>query len=161
MLSTLFCVHKSADEVWDPLIETCEFGAKHAVLYAQNRRWGLGPIETFYSGGKHADLQAQIHRWGLGPIVTRNSGTKHGVLHAQNHRWGLGPIDTWNLGHKGAVFHAQNHRCGLGSVIFFNSIKMCSVQLISGFIYCRYSRRFCTTMTQVVPNNSIQYKHTL
>ena len=56
----------------------------------------LGPIETSDSGGHHAVLHAQNDRWGLGPIETSNSGGHQAVLHAQNDRWGLGPIETSN-----------------------------------------------------------------
>ena len=31
-------------------METSNSDANHALLHAQNDRWGLGPIETFNSG---------------------------------------------------------------------------------------------------------------
>ena len=43
-------------------METSNSGANHAVMHAQNDRWGLGPIETSYSGANHAVLQAQNDR---------------------------------------------------------------------------------------------------
>ena len=55
----------------------------HAVLHAQNDRWGLGPIETTNSGHNVAVVNAQNHRWGLGPIETSNSGAKVAVLNAK------------------------------------------------------------------------------
>ena len=42
-------------------------------------------METINSGGKHAVLHAQIRRGGLGPIETCNSGYNVAVLNAQNH----------------------------------------------------------------------------
>ena len=56
-------------------------GPKVAVLNAQNRRSGLGPIETSFSGAKHAVLHAQSNRLYLGPIETCYSGPKVAVLH--------------------------------------------------------------------------------
>ena len=49
-------------------METSISGANLAVLYAQNDRWGLGPIETINCGDNVAVVNAQNHRWGLGPI---------------------------------------------------------------------------------------------
>ena len=49
-------MHKTTGEVWNP------YGAKHAVMCAQNRRRGLGPIQTCKSGPKVAVLHAQNHR---------------------------------------------------------------------------------------------------
>ena len=43
-------------------METSISGANHAVLHAQNDRWGLGPIETSDSGGHHTVLHAQNDR---------------------------------------------------------------------------------------------------
>ena len=63
--------------------ETSNSGANHAVLHAQNDRWGLGPIETIKSGHNVAVVNAQKHRWGLGPIETNNSATKVDVLNAK------------------------------------------------------------------------------
>ena len=57
--------------------------ANHAVLHAQNDRWGVGPIETIKSGHYNAVVNAQNHRWGLGPIETCNSGAKVAVLNAK------------------------------------------------------------------------------
>ena len=37
-------------------IQTCNSGANHAVLHAQNDRCGLGPIQTCKSGPKVAVL---------------------------------------------------------------------------------------------------------
>ena len=64
-------------------METSYSGANHAVLYAQNDRWSLGPMETSISSDNHADLHAQNDRWGLGPIETINSGNNVAVLHAK------------------------------------------------------------------------------
>ena len=36
--------------------------ANHAVLHAQNDRWGLGPIDTINSGHNGAVVNAQNHR---------------------------------------------------------------------------------------------------
>ena len=60
-------------------METHNCGANHAVLYAQNDRWGLGPIETMNSGYNVALVNAQNHRWKLGPMETCNSGAKVAV----------------------------------------------------------------------------------
>ena len=43
-------------------MDSCNFGAKHAVLHAQIHRLGLGPIETINSGHKVALLKAQNHK---------------------------------------------------------------------------------------------------
>ena len=43
-------------------IETNKSGHIVTVLNAQNHRWGLGPIESCNFGAKHAVLHAQIHR---------------------------------------------------------------------------------------------------
>ena len=43
-------------------METHNCGANHAVLYAQNDRRGLGPIETINSGHNVAVVNAQNHR---------------------------------------------------------------------------------------------------
>ena len=40
-------------------METSISGANHAVLHAQNDRWGLEPIEICYSGPKVAVLHAK------------------------------------------------------------------------------------------------------
>ena len=48
-------------------------------------------IDTSISGANHAVLNAQIRRWGLGPIETTNSGDKVAVLNAQNHTEGRDP----------------------------------------------------------------------
>ena len=61
-------------------METSNSGANHAVLHAQNDRWGLGPMETT---ANHAVLHAHNDRWGLGPIEICNSGPKVAVLHAK------------------------------------------------------------------------------
>ena len=42
-------------------METSNSGANHAVLHAQNERWGLGPIETINSGHNDAVVNAQNH----------------------------------------------------------------------------------------------------
>ena len=60
-------------------METSNSGATHAVLHAQNDRWGLEPMETSYSGDNQAVLHAQKDRWGLGPMETSNSGANHAV----------------------------------------------------------------------------------
>ena len=51
-------MHKTTDEVLGP-IETCNSGAKVAVLNAKKTRSGLGPIETCISGPKVAVLHAK------------------------------------------------------------------------------------------------------
>ena len=43
-------------------METRNSSANHAVLYAQNDRSGLGPMETGNSDPKGAVLSAQNHR---------------------------------------------------------------------------------------------------
>ena len=43
-------------------------------------------METSYSGANHALLHAQNNRWGLGCIETINSGNNVVVVKAQNHR---------------------------------------------------------------------------
>ena len=43
-------------------METCNSGANHVVLHAQNDRLGLGPIETINSGHNIAVVNAQNHR---------------------------------------------------------------------------------------------------
>ena len=40
-------------------IETSNSDANHAVLHAQNHRWGLERILSFYSCAKHAVMCAQ------------------------------------------------------------------------------------------------------
>ena len=40
-------------------LETGYSIANHAVLYSQNDRWGLGPVETIKSGHNVADVNAQ------------------------------------------------------------------------------------------------------
>ena len=40
-------------------METSNSGANHAVLHAQNDRFGLGPIETINSDPKDTDLNAK------------------------------------------------------------------------------------------------------
>ena len=64
-------------------------------------------METSYSDANHVVLYAQNHRWRLGPIDKRLSGSKHAVLPAQNDRWGLGPIETINSGRNVAVVNAK------------------------------------------------------
>ena len=49
-------------------METSNSGANHAVLHAQNDRWGLGAIETINSGHNIAVVNAQNHKWELEPI---------------------------------------------------------------------------------------------
>ena len=51
-------MHKTTDEGWKP-IETSISGANHAVLYAQNDRWGLLTHRNFYAGPKGAVLHAK------------------------------------------------------------------------------------------------------
>ena len=43
-------------------METSNSATNHAVLNAQNDRWGLGPMETSYSATNHAVLHAQNDR---------------------------------------------------------------------------------------------------
>ena len=64
-------------------METSISGANHAVLHAQNDRWGLWPMGTINSGHKVAVMNEQNHRWGLGPIETYNSDPKYAVLYAK------------------------------------------------------------------------------
>ena len=72
-------------------METSNSGAKHAVLHAQNDRWGLGPIETSNSGHNDDVVNAQNHRWGKGPIENCNSIAKVAGLLAKATKEGLGP----------------------------------------------------------------------
>ena len=60
-------------------------------------------METSYSDANHAVLHAQNDRWGVGPIESINSGHTVAVVNAQNHRRVLGPIETWNSGPEVAV----------------------------------------------------------
>ena len=60
-------------------METIISDAKHAVLPAQNDRWGLGPVEIGNCDAKAAVLNALNHRWRMGPIDKRHSGSKHAV----------------------------------------------------------------------------------
>ena len=43
-------------------METCISVANHAVLHAQNDRWGLGTIETINSGNNVAVVNSQNNR---------------------------------------------------------------------------------------------------
>ena len=43
-------------------MKTSNSGANHAVLHAQNDRFGLGPIETINSGHNGAVVNAQNNR---------------------------------------------------------------------------------------------------
>ena len=43
----------------------------------------MGPIETSDSDANHAVLHAQNDRWGLEPLETCNSAPKVAVLHAK------------------------------------------------------------------------------
>ena len=43
-------------------METSNSGANHAVLHAQNDRFGLGPIETINSGDNGTVVNAQNNR---------------------------------------------------------------------------------------------------
>ena len=65
-------------------METTNYGANHAVLHAQNDRWGQGTIETVSSDRIVAVVIAQNHRWGLGPIETSNSGAKVAASNEKN-----------------------------------------------------------------------------
>ena len=60
----------------------------------------MGTIETIYSDHNVAVVNAQNRRWGQGPMDT---SANHAVLHAQNDRWGLAPIESCNSGAKVAV----------------------------------------------------------
>ena len=80
--------------------------ANHAVLHAQNDRWGLEPIETCNSDSKRC-FACKNHRCGLGPLETSNSNANHVVLHAKNHRWGRGPIETCNSDSKVDILHTK------------------------------------------------------
>ena len=48
-------------------IETSDSDANHAVLHAQNDKWGLGPIETCNSTPKRAVLLAKTADEGWNP----------------------------------------------------------------------------------------------
>ena len=61
-------------------MQTSISGPNHAVLHAQNDRWGLGPIQTINSGHIVAVVNAQNHKWGMEHIETSNSGAKVAVL---------------------------------------------------------------------------------
>ena len=105
-------------------------GANHAVLYAQNDRWGLAPIETrtlvqkslscmqkppietSKSGANHAVLHAQNDRLCLAPRETSFYDANHADLHPQNDRWGLGPLQTCNSAPKVTVLHAKTTEKG-------------------------------------------------
>ena len=50
VLKSLFCMHKTTGDGWNQY-SLC---VKHAVMCAQNHRWGLGHIETWNSGPNHA-----------------------------------------------------------------------------------------------------------
>ena len=43
-------------------METSNSGANHAVLHAQNDRFGLGPLETINSGHNGAVVNAQNNK---------------------------------------------------------------------------------------------------
>ena len=58
VLSTLLCVLKTTDEDWDSY-RLVGLGPKVAVVYAQNERSCLGPIETCISAPKVAVLHAK------------------------------------------------------------------------------------------------------
>ena len=73
-------------------METCNSGAKFAVLNAPNHRLGLGPVQTCNSGYKVAVLNAPNHRLGLGPVQTCNSGYKVAVSHAKSTDEGWDPL---------------------------------------------------------------------
>ena len=65
-------------------METSNSDADHAVLNAQNERWGLGPLETFNSGNTVSDFNAQNHISEKGSIETCNSDPKYAVLHSKS-----------------------------------------------------------------------------
>ena len=46
---------------------------------------------AFYSCAKHAVMCAQNHRWGLEPIETSDSDANHAVLHAKTTEEGWDP----------------------------------------------------------------------
>ena len=48
-------------------------------------------METSFSGANHAVMQAQNDRWGLGPLETRFSDPKGDVLHAKTTDEGWDP----------------------------------------------------------------------
>ena len=82
VLITLFCMHKTTGEVWDPWRQVIL--VLNGLFCLSSDMWGLGPVETIDSGHNVAVVNAQNHRWGLGPIVTCSSGAKVAVLNAQN-----------------------------------------------------------------------------
>ena len=92
------------------------FGSKSRCFACKTNRWGLGPIETSNSDARHAGLYAEGRRWDLGPKDMCNCGHKVAVLNAKKNRWGLGPIETSNSDVKHAVVHAQNDRSCLGPI---------------------------------------------
>ena len=64
-------------------METSNYDAMYAVVYAQNERTCLGPIESSYSGPEVAVLYAKT----TGEVlVPERLSIKVALLHAQNHR---------------------------------------------------------------------------
>ena len=51
----------------------------------------MGPIETSNGDANHAVLHAQNDRWGLGPKETCNSAPKAAILHAKTTDKGRDP----------------------------------------------------------------------
>ena len=48
-------------------MDTSISDANHVVLYAQNDRWGLGPMESSYSGPKVAVMHSKTTNEGWDP----------------------------------------------------------------------------------------------
>ena len=129
VLSTMLCVLKTTDAVWDPyklvsLVLKSLFHMKNtqmrAVTHIDLSFWCksrcFACTKRQVRSGTHRDLSfwsksrcfaSKNHRWGLGPIETSFSDAIYAVLHVQNDRWGLVHIETCNSGPKGAVLHAQ------------------------------------------------------
>ena len=78
VLKSLFCMHKTTGEGWNPY----SLWAKHAVMCAQTHRWGLGPIQTCKSGLKVAVL----HEMRAGTIINLSFWCKSLWFDAQNDR---------------------------------------------------------------------------
>ena len=95
-------------------METSYSDANHAVLHAQNDRWGLGLIETINSGHNVAVVSVQNHRWGLGPIETCNFSAKVAVLNAKTADEGWGPYRLVILVLK-SLFYIQKTQMRVGN----------------------------------------------
>ena len=113
--------------------------AKHAVVQAQNDRWGLVPIETCNSVPKVAVLHAKTTDEGWDPqrlviLVLKFRFCMHRMrgdvwyplrlvilvqsrcFACKNYRWRLGPIEPINSCANHAVLHAQKDLWCLGPI---------------------------------------------